>query len=334
MSNYILFGGSFNPLHIGHVNVIENLLQAYPEDQMILLPSYKSPLKEYDYDPGVEHRYNFLTSFFEHNKQIKVDDLELKKGERVFTIDALPALFEKYNIENLKLVVGTDQLLQFHKWKAYKGILEKVDLVVVSRPGFDFAGVEDLNENLLELVEDYQDSTLKLKSGRNIYIHELSHNIDISSSYIRSHLRKGADMSEHLPEGSLEFFEKHELYKPIKFKVESYEDFTKDCFHILKEKNALGVLAYDVRSITQPSEFNLIASGTNIRQTSAIAENLIKTVKKKYALSPLTVEGLSEGRWVVIDYGSLIVHVFYDFIRSEYNLEELWSKGVLLESDE
>lgn len=73
-----------------------------------------------------------------------------------------------------------------------------------------------------------------------------------------------------------------------------------------------------------PSEFTLVASGTSTRHAASLAENLVTAVKDEFHLHPQSVEGLDEGRWVVVDYGSLIVHIFYDFVRQEYNLEGLW----------
>ena len=59
---------------------------------------------------------------------------------------------------------------------------------------------------------------------------------------------------------------------------------------------------------------------------TALAEHLIKEVKKDYNVWPESLEGQSEGRWIVIDYGALIVHSFYDYVRQEYRLEDLWKK--------
>ena len=61
-----------------------------------------------------------------------------------------------------------------------------------------------------------------------------------------------------------------------------------------------------------------------------MAENLVMAVKEELNLLPQGVEGVDEGRWVVVDYGALIIHLFYDFVRQEYRLEELWKAGTEL----
>ena len=79
--------------------------------------------------------------------------------------------------------------------------------------------------------------------------------------------------------------------------------------------------------LTAPSEFVVIASGTSTRHAAAMAENVVMAVKEEYNVLPQSVEGIDEGRWVLVDYGSLIVHIFYDFVRQEYSLENLWREG-------
>lgn len=80
--------------------------------------------------------------------------------------------------------------------------------------------------------------------------------------------------------------------------------------------------------MSAPSEYAVIASGTSTRHAAAMAENVVMAVKEEYNVHPQSVEGIDEGRWVLVDYGSLIVHIFYDFVRQEYSLENLWRQGV------
>ncbi len=329
MSNILVFGGSFNPPHIGHVNVIQTATENFEDYQMVVLPSYQSPLKFFDYDPGIDHRLSMM-ELATQGLPVKVDTYEKEQGEKCFTIDVLPSLKEKYKAENIKVLIGLDQLYQFDKWKNYKAILTMADLVVTSRPGFAFPELDELPVNIKEMVLDYSENEYILSTGKKIEFMILTEDIDVSSSFLRTNLRKGKPLSSQIPDKVQDYITKENIYEKVDKKVADYQIFSIQCREILKEKNALGVLAYDVRNISQPSEFNLIASGTNTRHTSALAENLIKTIRKTHGLAPIAIEGLNEGRWVVIDYGSLIVHVFYDYVRNEYKLEELWSEGELL----
>ncbi len=94
----------------------------------------------------------------------------------------------------------------------------------------------------------------------------------------------------------------------------------KSIIEALLEKKARDILVLDIRKISGITDFVVIASGTSDRQISSIANNLISSLGKR----PLGVEGLANSRWVVIDYGDVLVHIFLDDLRQYYNLEGLW----------
>ena len=89
-------------------------------------------------------------------------------------------------------------------------------------------------------------------------------------------------------------------------------------------RKALDVVMLDVAELTSLADTFIICSGRSNRQVSAIAE-FIRTDLKKNDLVPLSVEGLKEGHWVLMDYGHVVIHVFYDPVRRFYDLEGLWA---------
>ncbi len=89
-------------------------------------------------------------------------------------------------------------------------------------------------------------------------------------------------------------------------------------------KKAIGLVILDIRDLTSVADITIICSGRSNRQVSAIA-NYIQTDLKKHKKRPLCVEGLKEGHWVLMDYGHVIIHVFYEPIRQFYDLEGLWA---------
>ena len=88
-------------------------------------------------------------------------------------------------------------------------------------------------------------------------------------------------------------------------------------------KKALDLVVLDVRELTSFSDIFIICSGRSNRQVSAIAE-YVQVNLKKHAIKPLSVEGKKEGHWVLLDYGHVIIHVFYEPVRAFYDLEGLW----------
>ena len=88
-------------------------------------------------------------------------------------------------------------------------------------------------------------------------------------------------------------------------------------------RKALGLVVLDVRDLTSVADAFIICSGRSNRQVTAIAE-FIQTELKKAGIKPLSVEGKKEGLWVLLDYGHVIIHVFYESVRNFYDLEGLW----------
>ncbi len=88
-------------------------------------------------------------------------------------------------------------------------------------------------------------------------------------------------------------------------------------------KKAEGLVILDVRGLTSIADAFLICSGRSNRQVSAIADHIERFLKKR-GVRPLGVEGKSEGHWVLMDYGNVIIHVFYSETRTFYDLEGLW----------
>ena len=93
----------------------------------------------------------------------------------------------------------------------------------------------------------------------------------------------------------------------------------------LNDGKAIDVDLYDVKKLTSMSDYILIASGRSRRQVSALADKLIRTVKEN-KFETLGVEGKTEGEWVLVDLGDIIVHIMHPSSREYYQLEKLWGK--------
>ena len=104
------------------------------------------------------------------------------------------------------------------------------------------------------------------------------------------------------------------------------DDFVSDLDVYVKAvlaKKAIRLVVLDVRNLTSVADAFIICSGQSNRQVTAIAESIQKELKNRKIL-PLSVEGAGEGHWVLLDYGHVIIHVFYEPVRGFYDLEGLW----------
>ena len=91
-------------------------------------------------------------------------------------------------------------------------------------------------------------------------------------------------------------------------------------------KKAETIRILDLHELSSFTEYFLICSGTSVPQVKAIADSIVIELKEE-GYMPISVEGYSEGRWVIVDFGDMVVHVFLDALRDYYDLEELWSQG-------
>ena len=96
-------------------------------------------------------------------------------------------------------------------------------------------------------------------------------------------------------------------------------------------RKAINVVVLDVADLTSYADVFIICSGRSNRQVSAIAE-FIKADLKKHNIKPLGVEGTKDGHWILLDYGHVIIHVFYEPVREFYDLEGLWSDAKRIET--
>ncbi len=93
------------------------------------------------------------------------------------------------------------------------------------------------------------------------------------------------------------------------------------------DKKALNLRILEVKGLSSLTDYLLIASGRSDRQVQAIAEGVRLGLKQDHDTLPLAVEGMNEGRWVLLDYGDVMVHVFQEPVRDFYDLDGLWSEA-------
>ncbi|MGE5087146.1 MAG: nicotinate (nicotinamide) nucleotide adenylyltransferase [Bacillota bacterium] len=323
-----IFGGSFNPPHMGHVNAIQTVAKKMGLNKIHVVPAAQNPLKTPVEGPTPEQRLELTKlAFNQYGDMYYVDDQELQRGGMSYTIDTVMNLRKTYDASDLYLIVGADKFEELSQWKDYSKILAETNLVVTTRPGYDMPeSLEEMPGYLKPLVADFDFNFIELTTGRNIQFITLR-DIEISSSEVRKWLRTGKPVEKYLALSVESYVKEHKLYRNLGDRIGDFTKFTEFCGNILFANKGINVRGFDLRNITAPSEFSLIASGTSTRHATAMAENIVIAVKEEYNVHPQSVEGVDEGRWVLVDYGSLIIHVFYDFVRMEYGLENLWREG-------
>ena len=131
-----LFGGTFDPPHIGHLLVAQTVCEAEDFDKIIFIPAFQPPHKR-DITP-VDERISMLELAVEGNPNFEISDVELKRKGVSYTIDTVKAIKTEMSLKNNEIfyLMGSDSLLEFQHWKEPEGILNKCQVIVAIRPGF------------------------------------------------------------------------------------------------------------------------------------------------------------------------------------------------------
>lgn len=112
------------------------------------------------------------------------------------------------------------------------------------------------------------------------------------------------------------------------------DETVKLAIHCANEKQAYQLVALDLREIASFTEFFIIASGANVRQVQAIADEINERLKKDLDSRPVRIEGYGAGEWVLLDYGDFVVHIFEKEARDFYDLQRLWRDAKKVEMSE
>ena len=131
-----LFGGTFDPPHIGHLLVPQMVCEVEEFDKILFIPAYNPPHKINI--SSVDHRTNMLKIAINGNPKFEFSDIEVKREGISYTIDTIRALKQEMKLtsNNCYYLVGSDSLVDFHTWREYKAILDECQVIVALRPGF------------------------------------------------------------------------------------------------------------------------------------------------------------------------------------------------------
>ena len=331
MDKVAIFGGTFDPIHLGHTACVRHLVEKMNFSKVFLIPTSKNPLKVKEDPVQKEKRLNMIKlALADFPDSIIVDESELQREEPAYTEETLQNYLEEFDSQQVYLVMGVDTFESFDQWKNYEKILESVNLLVLSRPPYQRPfSTEDFPKGIQPYIYSYERGFCLLKTHRSIEFLKIDTE-DISSSEIRKKLKTGKGVSSYLPLDVEKYIVENDVYPRLEPGQIDFAKLTELSGSHLSER-AMNAVGYDVRSLDKLYDYTIVASATSTKQAQSLALNLKEKVKEEFGLSPFVSEGMEEGRWVILDYGGLIVHIFYDFVRHEYHLEQLWSEGTRLD---
>ena len=174
-----IYGGSFNPPHIGHAEAARAAYKALKPDKFLIIPTNTPPHKELEANsPSPEQRLEFCRLAFGDIPGAEVSDMELRREGKSYTADTVDALMEQYPGAEICIVMGTDMFLSFRSWYRWQHMLEKCTLAVLSREDFDRREIESFK------------AELETENGAKVIL--IPHlPLPMSSTEIRERLRRG-----------------------------------------------------------------------------------------------------------------------------------------------
>ena len=218
-----IFGGTFNPIHQGHLAIAEDVLKTVGLDRILFIPAGRPPHKKGHKILPPGHRLEMVRLAVQDHPGFEVSDLEVGRSGKSFTIDTVESL-EKSHPKGTRfyLILGLDAFLDFSSWRAEKELRSRCHFIVVSRPGFRFA---DLGR--LPFLKGVSPESLREldAGGRLRHDHPLSPRTqmilvrvtarDISATEIRSHLSGGKRLKNLLPPPVESYIIRQDLYGRI-----------------------------------------------------------------------------------------------------------------------
>jgi len=198
MSNSVLlFGGSFDPFHFGHLHLLSQCVTRFSFTDVVLMPTYLNPLKESSRLPA-QDRLALLTAIkhdlpFADRIRYHIDPFEVNQARACYTVDSLQYVKQAYNASHCSLLLGSDTFFSLQQWKNYAWILKNVSLYVVRR-----------DDKALDAYHDYIRRYLHLKSFRSIIIIDSKINT-ISSSTLWEKFKHNDDISDTVPDCVLSY---------------------------------------------------------------------------------------------------------------------------------
>lgn len=187
-----IYGGTFNPPHVGHLIVAEQVRIELALDEIMFVPSFISPHKQEGESDVAEHRLAMTKLAISDNPCFKYSDFEITKKDTSFTVNTLDYLRLKYPLDSFYLIIGMDNYLTFHLWKDPERVLKLVTLVVMNRPNYP----KQVNEVF----------------GTNNTLFVDVPNIDISSSDIRRRVKENRSIHYLVPKSVEEYIHSNSLF--------------------------------------------------------------------------------------------------------------------------
>ena len=186
-------GGSFDPVHFGHLIAAQDVYEQHKLDRLFLVPAAQAPLKPNDVQSSSEDRWQMLQAACEWDHRLEISDYELRKGGTSYTIDSARHFRAQFPEDELFWIIGGDQLPLLHKWKDVAELTNLVEFIFLERPGHPSKEHPEISSLRLHRCD--------------------GHLIEISSSELRQRVQEGRSLNYFCPQKVIAYIEDKKLYR-------------------------------------------------------------------------------------------------------------------------
>ena len=210
-------GGTFNPIHLGHLAAAEEIRDRLRLEKVIFIPSFLPPHKQEEDIPSALQRQEMVRLAIKGNACFTVSDIEIRRGGKSYTIDTIDTLLQSHAGAELFFITGLDSFLEIRTWKDWDRLLTRCAFVILSRQGYRFSDLSSLDilqaspQELAELDGGKRDRAVLRHGAFRVHL-ELIPFYDISSTDIRKRVREGRSIKYHLPEAVEHYIIENKLY--------------------------------------------------------------------------------------------------------------------------
>lgn len=198
MGNIVVFGGTFNPIHLGHIEIINKVLELGTTQKVLVMPTSLPPHKISSDLACDADRFEMCKLATEHLENVEVSDLELMRGGKSYTYDTLKQLKKMYPDIELSLVCGGDMIVTFKEWYRFRDVLNLADIIAVRRVGIDNTEFDNAVRELINFG-----GVIDVLRG------EIS---EISSTEIKRNINNHKYLTKFLPENVYNYIKSNNLY--------------------------------------------------------------------------------------------------------------------------
>ncbi len=207
-SRILVFGGTFDPIHLGHLQTLDAARHELQIDRVMLIPAAQSPHKRDTRQASAQDRLNMARLAVRELEGYTVSDIEIMRAPPSYTVDTLRAITGKYPRTDVVLLMGADQLSKLHLWYKIEDILNDAIIAILQRPGFSAD---------LSLIE------MSLGPRLAQRVHVLNTPLkDISATEIRRRIREREPIDHLVPACVAAYIREHQLYQNIEDSSENF----------------------------------------------------------------------------------------------------------------